>query len=239
MISEDFIKTLAKKYQTTELNARREYVQHLFLSSFYRQPEASKVYFKGGTALRILYGSPRFSEDLDFNATSIHHKGIETLLLDTLTHIEKENIELTLEEAKQTSGGFLSLVRFHVFERPIDIQLEISLRAGKKKGEVIAVVSDFIPVYNVVSVTQEQLVFEKIRALMERGKPRDFYDLYFLLRSNLLPPKKKAVLPQVLKKLQKLDIDFARELKAFLPKTHWTVIRDFQTTLRREIERNI
>jgi predicted nucleotidyltransferase component of viral defense system len=63
MIANDALKTLATKLQTTELNVRREYFQHLFLSYFYQQPLADWIYFKGDTALRMLYNSPRFSED--------------------------------------------------------------------------------------------------------------------------------------------------------------------------------
>lgn len=61
MISEEEIQRLASKYQTSEGNIRREYFQHLFLSYFYQQPKAADIFFKGGTALRLLYQSPRFS----------------------------------------------------------------------------------------------------------------------------------------------------------------------------------
>ena len=47
MLEESLIKTLAVKFQTTELNIRREYAQHLFLSYFYQRPETKKVWFKG------------------------------------------------------------------------------------------------------------------------------------------------------------------------------------------------
>lgn len=65
----------------------REYFQHLFLSYFYRQEQTDKMYFKGGTALRFLYKSPRFSEDLDFS--SAHHdiSGIENAVMNTIVDI--------------------------------------------------------------------------------------------------------------------------------------------------------
>src|SRR5207237_8287832 len=48
----------------------RDYIQHLFLYVLYAAPRRDNVglHFKGGTAIRIVYGSPRFSEDLDFNS---------------------------------------------------------------------------------------------------------------------------------------------------------------------------
>lgn len=45
----------------------RDYIQHLFLYLLYSASRREDVglHFKGGTALRIVYHSPRFSEDLD------------------------------------------------------------------------------------------------------------------------------------------------------------------------------
>ena len=229
MITEDQIKTLATKYQTTELN--------LFLAYFYEQPQSSNIYFKGGTALRVIYQSPRFSEDLDFSTKLKNTKEIEQALIETLEALEKEGIETSLLEAKKTSGGFLASINFHMFDRVILLQLEISLRDGEKRWEVETIVSDFIPAYTIISLSRKQLIEEKIQALLSRKKPRDFYDLYFILRSNLLPGSKKSLLSDVFKTLQKTDINFEKELKEFLPKTHWAIIRNFKKTLASELNR--
>ncbi len=239
MISEDFIKTLAKKYQTSELNVRREYFQHIFLSYFYQQSKAKNIFFKGGTALRLIYNSPRFSEDLDFNSTSINYKELEELLLDTLSQVEKETIPFKLKEAKKTTGGFLAVISFGTDEQPIDIQIEISLRKEEAKGEVVAISSDFAPPYNIISVTEKQLVFEKLRALLFRKKARDFYDLYFIIRSRLSLPHKKDHFQELLKTLKNSNINFENELKQFLPKSHWLIIRNFKQTLEKEIQKFI
>lgn len=239
MISEEQIKILATKYQTIEPNIRREYFQHVFLSYFYQQEQASSIYFKGGTALRILYQSPRFSEDLDFTASMIDVKAIESLLIGTLAQIERENISVSLKESTPTSGGFLAIISFNAFEQTLNMQLEISLREGEKRGEILAIVSDYVPAYNAFALLVEQLVDEKIQALLSRKKPRDFYDLYFILRANILSPQKKDILHQALQVLQKTDLNFEHELKQFLPRSHWMIIRDFKNTLEREITRMI
>lgn len=237
MISNDALRDLAHKYQTTELNVRREYIQHLFLSYFYQQPPTDKIYFKGGTALRMLYDSPRFSEDLDFSSsvTSIHP--IEQAVFDTLAEIERENIRPELQESKRTSGGYLAIMTFQLQADTVSLQLDISLREGRKRGEPITVVSSYIPAFTVIALVREQLVEEKVKALLTRQKARDFYDLYFILRANLLPAKEKKVLAQVLKTLQQSPINFEKELKEFLPKSHWALIRTFRNTLERELER--
>lgn len=239
MISEEIISDLTTKYQTDIVNVRREYFQHLFLSYFYQQPKAESIFFKGGTNLKLLHKSPRFSEDLDFNSAFINYQGIESVVLETLSQMEKENIKFSIEEGKPTTGGFLATISFKGFAEPIEIQIEISQREEEKKGEVVAITNDYVPTYNVVSVTEQQLVFEKIRALLGRKKPRDFYDFYFILRSRLIIPQKSQALPKVLKALKESKVNFEAELKQYLPKTHWLIIRNFKTTLEREINRFI
>lgn len=239
MVAQDQIRQFATKHQTSELNMVREYLQHLFLSYFYQQPQTSRIYFKGGTALRIVYQSVRFSEDLDFSTNQEDVPNIEDCLLEVLGKIEKENIQATLREAKTTSGGYLATIDFVLFGQTIPIQMEISFREKDNRGELVTVTSDFIPPYPIIILKEKQLVSQKMRALSSRKKPRDFYDLYFILRKQLTIPNKKAILAEALTALQSVDINFEVELKQFLPKSHWMVIRDFKKILEQEIKRFI
>ncbi len=52
------------------LNRLREYLQAFVLRSFHESEAFRALAFVGGTALRFLYGLPRFSEDLDFSLVS-------------------------------------------------------------------------------------------------------------------------------------------------------------------------
>jgi predicted nucleotidyltransferase component of viral defense system len=237
MIDNETISNLAVKYQTDPINVWREYFQHLFLSYFYKQSDTDKIYFKGGTALRIIYQSPRFSEDLDFSSSIKNISKIEQAIINTLTEIERGGIVTKLDEAKLTTGGYLTLIRFRNNGQMIVIKLEISFRAGKKKGELATIASDFIPPYTIMQLSQRFIVQGKIDALLDRRKPRDFYDLYYLLRANLIDTKRKEILKDALSALKEADINFNQELKQFLPKSHWPIIRDFPATLEREIKR--
>lgn len=237
MITDDAIRALAVKLQTTELNVRREYFQHLFLSSFYQQPPTARIYFKGGTALRMLYNSPRFSEDLDFSSDVSDIHAIEDAVLETLTAISRQNTNPDLAESKTTSGGYLAIVTFRTDHDQVAIQVEISLRAGERSGEAMTIVSDLAPAYVVMAMAREQLVDEKIHALLTRRKARDFYDLYFILRANLLPPERRHLLAQTLATLRESRIEYGKELKEFLPRSQWAIIRGFPATLEMEIQR--
>jgi len=60
------------------LNLLREYLQTLVLRSFHECEAFRHLAFVGGTALRLLHGLPRFSEDLDFSMVSAKgYAGIE------------------------------------------------------------------------------------------------------------------------------------------------------------------
>src|SRR3989338_4749546 len=112
MIDAKQVRELADRYQTPADNIVREYFQHLFLSHLYRQKNSDGLLFKGGTALRIVWQSPRFSEDLDFSGINVSIHGIESVLEKTLTEIEGEGIRVNIDEAKKTSGGYFSILQF-------------------------------------------------------------------------------------------------------------------------------
>lgn len=93
MISNEALEKLATQYQTGVFpNIVREYFQHVFLSELYKLPETEKILFKGGTALRIINGSPRFSEDLDFSVFGVTERELKKFCADILETYEKYNI---------------------------------------------------------------------------------------------------------------------------------------------------
>ena len=85
-----------------------------------------------------------------------------------------------------------------------------------------------------MSLTTTQMIEQKLRPII-RQKPRDFYDVYFILRANLLAVGQRVILKQVLIKLRETKIDFKAELKLFLPKDHWGMIKDFKVALERKL----
>ena len=67
----DAIKNMLSSYkcesQNDYINALREIMQELALLGLWRSKFFEHAAFYGGTALRILYGLDRYSEDLDFS----------------------------------------------------------------------------------------------------------------------------------------------------------------------------
>ena len=237
MIAAETIQKLATQYQTTALNVAREYCQHLFLSAFYQRRAAGRALFKGGTALRIIYGSPRFSEDLDFSGFGVQKPAIEELITDTLSAIERTGVALEIEEAKATSGGYLGIIHHRFLEYHVEIRLEISFRnQAIVKPETALIAGDFLPAYTLLHLPQELLVGEKLEALFDRAKPRDFYDLYFILRKGLLSQENRHLLKKVLAQLKAMNPGALQELKLFLPRDQQAIAKDFRNILERELK---
>ncbi len=244
MIDAKLVRTLADRYQTPSDNIVREYFQHLFLSHLYRQKDADHLLFKGGTALRIVWQSPRFSEDLDFTGTNASIQAIESVLEKTLAGIEEEGMNVEIDEAKKTSGGYFSILQFEGGGNRGEIQLEVSLRgAGRAAGDTALIPSEFIPAFTLIHLEEKILVHEKVMALLTRAKPRDFYDLYFILRSRLafkeIFQKDKTLKIKLMDAMQKTKLDAKSELKRFLPASQHGLLKNFKTVLTAEIERNL
>ena len=67
MITKKQVKELSKKTQILDAVIVREFVQLSFLKELYEETFSKDIFFKGGTAIRLVYKGQRFSEDLDFS----------------------------------------------------------------------------------------------------------------------------------------------------------------------------
>lgn len=250
MISLEALEKLSKHYQMGVFpNIIREYFQHIFLDELYKLSNAEKLLFKGGTALRIIYGSPRFSEDLDFSLYGVERGKIksftEGLFVDVLEAMAHFGIKVELgDKIGATSGGYFGVATFSMFDfPPVSVEINVSARDGRAlAGEVDSVANDFVPTYTIIHLPQTELVAEKVfGALLDRGKPRDFYDLYFMMRKGLITGEQKKKLSTVKDKilLMAKKINFRTELGIFLPADQHQIIKDFPAMLARELNRQL
>lgn len=236
MIDEEYLQKLAVKYQTKFPVVAREYLQALFLESFYRLPQSELFLFKGGTALRFAFRSPRFSQDLDFSAlTDISI--FEDLFIQVAQNLHNLGLEPELETAVKTTGGYVGAIKTILYRENIPVKIHVSQRKMfLDKGERMLISTEYLPSFFIQLLEKPHLVAEKIEASMTRQKPRDFYDLYFILRAGLLPVKDRKILEKVLPIVSQTQINFERELKVFLPRTHWLIISGLKKNLIEEIK---
>ena len=242
MLTQENIREFINKFQTNERNIAREYIQHLFLSSLYKLHGSEKLLFKSGTALRLIFLSPCFSEDLDFTGQGIsRHEEVDNMFLDTVAEIEKAGVNISYNEAKLTTGGYLGIIHYELFDLIEDMKFEVSLRKrGKAHGELVTIASELAPPYTLSYLSSKELVSEKIAALLARRKPRDYYDLYFMLRNNELNKfVDKSKLKIIRNNLTAEKINFKEELAVLLPVSHHIILKDFKNILTKEIGRYI
>lgn len=247
MITQETIQKLATQYQVPEFpNIVREYFQHLFLSYFYKIDGAQNIMFKGGTALKFIYASPRFSEDLDFSIFNIKPykvaNFVENIFSKVLVEIERLGIKAKLgPKPGPTKEGYYGEASFKIYEYPpVTVSINISTRNERQiTGEIETIPNDFIPTYNIYRLPQELLIEEKIDALLDRKKARDFYDIYYIMRKGLLTSEQKKRIVEVRNLVETSDIDYQSELGVLLPQDQQAIIKDFKTVLLNELNKQL
>ena len=235
MIDKPFFTAQAIRWQTAQRNVIREYCQHCFLSALYKQKEANCLFFKGGTALRILFESPRFSEDLDFSSRINSVSILETIVQKVLVHLAHEGISLDISEAKPTTGGYLFTADTKLFSTAFSIKLNIVMKPHSS-GETHMVNSVFLPPYAATGLVREDIAREKVQAFLTRTKPRDIFDLYFLLRS---PWAHHSVVPYArdIKRILETKELTLPQLQEFLPQSFWPVIKQIKSNIAKELDK--
>ena len=229
MISLEQLKFYAKKYKINESIVAREFVQVTFLKELYEQRFSKEIFFKGGTAIRLIYGGKRFSEDLDFTVTMKEKSFIEKI--DAFFSQLSGKYPFTFKEKEALSGRtFLLTADVPNLSSSSYIKLDFSMRENVLrpiqeilKTEYPIIVQSFIN-----CLSKEEIFAEKIRAVLRREKNRDLYDLWVLYELGASPSKdlinkklifygeryNRELLLETLKKFKKTD--FIQELKPFV-----------------------
>jgi predicted nucleotidyltransferase component of viral defense system len=211
---------LSKKLQININNIVREYWEMFILDGLYSSTLGTNLIFKGGTALRLIYNSPRFSEDLDFSLLNkINFNDFKKIVGDIIS----KQPELSIKEIYSKRNTYFVLIKFkqEYLTKILSIKIEISKRKLLlKKDTDFKLSTASSPTTNLKPLlgvfTLQRLFEEKKTALSSRKKARDLFDIWFI--GQLL--KKEISLPKI--ELSKMDIK--QELNRFLPKNYQRVI---------------
>jgi predicted nucleotidyltransferase component of viral defense system len=195
-------KILAKKFKIHEKVVLREYIQLVFLKELYDEGYSENIFFKGGTAIRLVLNGTRFSEDLDF--TVVGSKDEFRLFITKFFQKMEKLYGFTFKDKKETQGiSFLLTSRQGEGNNAIFVKLDFSFREKVFTPTQTILDTEYPVMFNsyINHLSPEEIVSEKIRALMTRSKGRDIYDLWFLLNQNIIIPHKL-----VLEKLKYYEI---------------------------------
>lgn len=205
MIAKQDILDRAQEWQLRPSVVEKDYVLGWILAAIAQHPEASEEWvFKGGTCLKkCFFETYRFSEDLDFSLLPDAAYDSEAL-----TQILREVVEIAHELSGITFPADLVSVRARVDRRgrgtfegkiaysgPLVIPSLPRLLFDITRNEPVLAEPELRPVFHpysdalpdgtaVQAYSLEELFAEKTRALFERTRPRDLYDVVFILESR-------------------------------------------------------
>ncbi len=159
------------------------------LLKIYQVPELREsLAFRGGTALNKLFFNPpsRYSEDVDLVQIKAEPIGSTINLLRTA-------LDSWLGKPQRTFGeGRVTLLYRNISESGVPLKLKIEINSREHFADlgfveyVFESKSSWMPgKATICSYKVEELLGTKMRALYQRRKGRDLYDLYIAL--NLIP----------------------------------------------------
>ncbi len=235
--------TIDQLYDYFPLSVRRknpqgilvEYLQHEILDSMFKDKSSALLSFIGGTAIRILYQNPRFSEDLDFDNFGLSFSQFETLLKTACKDMEKKGfvIEYRLVER----GAYHCYIKFpHILyksgisaESARKILICIDTEAKEKHYEPQRYILNRFALYRqICTAPASVLLSQKMMTVLERKreKGRDLFDVSCLMGltdpdfdyiSKCMNISQKQFLQLFSERIQELDLNFlAQDVEPFL-----------------------
>ena len=240
----DYVLELASRQTgfNTKINTMREYLQTYALKVMCDEGVFRTTAFVGGTALRFLYGLPRFSEDLDFSVAAGEDKAYPFERL--IRKLKKEftlagyDISVTYNDKKAVQSAFLKFgaLMYEAGLSPLKDQrlsIKLEIDTNPPKGAVLKtdIVNKYFPL-SFLSYDIGSLFAGKLHALMNReySKGRDFFDLgWYLSRYKGLTPNielLQAALRQTGWKKELPTADTWREhIMDIVSRSDWSKIR--------------
>lgn len=190
----DYIKEIVDKKLSYNDNKNRirEYLQKYLLYILYKKKIYKNLVFCGGTALRFLYKTRRFSEDLDF---SLSYRP-ENYNFESILKIIKEefrlsgyDLEIKYSARKNVHNAFLKFsgllfeygLTSHKDEK-LSIKIEIDINPPSGGGVEVTLYQSVFMLY-ILHYDLPSLFAGKLHALLcrEYTKGRDWYDLLWYL----------------------------------------------------------
>jgi len=191
----------------------REYLQYNILKGIFESKFADKVSFMGETALRIIYGNNRFSEDIDLDNFGLSWEDFERLIGIIQNFLTLEGFLIEIKKVEK--AAYHCQIKFPkiLYESGISplqqekILIKIDTFAqGYDYHPQVKVINKF-DIFSEIRVTPlPVLLSQKIYAAIDRKQPkgRDFYDITFLLGQTRPDYKYLS---------QKLNVSTAEELR--------------------------
>ncbi|PKN45847.1 MAG: hypothetical protein CVU59_07860 [Deltaproteobacteria bacterium HGW-Deltaproteobacteria-17] len=174
----------------------KEYLQVRILGILFEGPAAGKLVFMGGTALRLLHGNLRFSEDLDFD--NLELGADEFLALGEHLRTELELLGLHVEVEVRARRAYHLQIRFPSLlhelglsplpEQKIRIQIDSEAQHFSYVPDT-PILNRFDVFARIRVAPRDLLLSQKLYAALHRKRlmGRDFFDVVFLYGLGVTP----------------------------------------------------
>jgi uncharacterized protein len=192
---------LAEEIGVDPVYLEKDFVLTEIVHAYATGPHREQLVLKGGQALRHIYGSRRLSRDADYVA----RRRIE---FDDLRHglaIRYPRLTLPAQPAGRTVRGIT--IDPIEYRGPLgnrdNVELEVSFREDLVlEPEWRTYPSPFRESFAVLVMRIDEMVAEKVRALYQRGNPRDLYDLWFAFTAPAIALDRAAIADLVPRKIR-------------------------------------
>ena len=198
-MDENDLRRRARKTGFNVATLEKDYALTWLLSGIYWEDSKLRDFliFKGGTAIRKIYFPEwRLSEDMDFTI---------------MQEVDPQSLKLAFEQVflsvRKRSSIVYSFSAFNAREYAIfaDIQFlgpigfknkiahDISLKEKMvEKPMRIKVKPEYedIPEFEALVYSPNEILVEKLRSILQRGKARDYYDIWRLMKEKEYNPDK-------------------------------------------------
>lgn len=199
----------------------REEAEMSILDALSKHILGERVVFYGGTALRLAYNSPRFSEDIDL----LRIKSFPFSKFEEFIHsVVKNRADWSVSDIKEKRHTFFALFLIrdsrlkHVFSVKIEVHIpEKKVSLNTQLSLIKSPTGILEPL--LLTPTLEELKRLKEDALLGRKKARDIFDLWYIAQLARSP----FVLPKEVPKFSARE--FENELRVFLPGKYYPIIR--------------
>lgn len=217
MLTEEEIRRIARTRGLSVGLAEKDYVIDRLLQGVYASNIGQALIFKGGTAIKKAYFHEtwRFSHDLDFTVMNINAGDAKSGLEEVFRNVETESgIRLNFSSFHLTPGSVIANVQFlgplNVKNRiRMDMTFDEKIIDEPVQKTINSPYPDIVS-YKINAYSLDEILAEKIRSIIQRGKSRDYYDVWLLLKTGRFD--RERIKKLLVKKCKLKGIGYAPEV---------------------------
>jgi predicted nucleotidyltransferase component of viral defense system len=186
LLDKSVLSLLNKKLKYPLAIAEKDYFLAIVSKIIYESPLREKIIFKGGTALHHVYlPQLRFSEDLDFSSNN------QNITLEEVKKVFEQQDFLTIKK-DYVSSATIKIERL-LFSGPLGLPNSLKIEIDYLQNVILPTKDlDYQNEYGVKTKVRvmdiREIAAEKIRAMNDRVRYRDFYDfamIFFKIKLDL------------------------------------------------------